>query len=861
MPAAPVAFPPAASLPTPLLRAESLPARAGATARVEKLREALLAAPYELCTQKAELLTAWFRENAPQDLLAGNVARLHYSLARRALARNLGSGAPQSRAQLAAGRMLQRFYESREEARRVAPPVVSFARALAFTLERVPLRIHPGEILVGNPSSKRIGAPIHPDYGGLLLLPELETLARRRVNPIAITAEQRRLLEDEIFPYWFSRSVLARAPLRARDRELQNTLVSGRRFVLTQFAGISHVTPDYESVVREGFEGILARVEVARRSARDDSARVFYEAAAISAKAAIAFAGRWRSFCLAEAAREADPARAGELRGMAEAFAQVPARPARTFREAVQSIVTAHVIIHQESFQHGVSFGRLDRLLDPFYVRDLAAGRITRDEAVEVLACFLCKAAELVPLFNEMATEYFSGLSSASGITLGGSDSEGRDAACETSFLFLDAYDRVRLRQPNLHLRVHAGSDPALLERAHEVVKRGGGMPAFFNDATVREALERHGIRHEDALDYSVVGCVEWGVPRKSFPAAGAAFVSLPAALDTALHSLREPASMEEVGTAIAAEIDRAAADAADGNDAIERVHAEHRPTPLLSLLVEGCIESGVEVNAGGARYGTTGMQGVGVADVADSLALIERLVFEEKRIGFAALMQTVDCNFESAPDLAAWSTERLDRYGCDRGRAERWARWVCDTWCDAVSKRRNPRGGAYLPGFWSMTTHVGFGRRLGALASGRRAGRPLADGISPSNGADRDGPTASLMSAARASTTSVGNGLCVNEKLDPWLVQGEGGTRLMVSLTRGYFAAGGMQVQYNVVDPAVLREAKLHPERHRDLVVRISGYSAYFCDLTPEMQDDIIERTSHGEISPPPGCREAPAE
>jgi pyruvate formate-lyase/glycerol dehydratase family glycyl radical enzyme len=853
---------PSVSVPTPLRGAcEPGGAAPGRLPRVERLRRDLLDAPYELCTRKAELLTEFFREYAPGDALRDAVAKLHFAAARRALERSLGEGAPRSALALRLSQRLQRFYQSREERPGAEPPVLQYARALAFQLERVPLRIYAHELIVGNPSSRRIGAPIHPDLGGLLMLPELATLGSRPVNPIAVSDEQRRLLEEEIFPFWFTRGILARAPLLAADPELSNTLMRGRRFVLTQFAGISHVTPDYPAVLAKGFEGLLADVAAARGRARTPAQAVFAEAAAIAAGAAIAFGERWRGHCAQAAAAESDPERASELRRLAEVFAQVPARPARSFHEALQSVLLCHVIVHQESFQHGVSFGRVDQYLLPYYRRDVEAGRLGRDDAIELIACFLGKAAELLPLFNGMATEYFSGLSSASGLTLGGCDADGRDAANELSFLFLEAYDQLRLRQPNLHLRVHPQSDPALLTRAHEVVKRGGGMPAFFNDRTVIPALEAQGIDPADARDYSIVGCVEWGVPRKSFPAAGAGFLNLPAALEDALRGGdaagdRAPprfASMHELVAALRREIARLVAEAVAGNDAIERAHALYRPTPLLSLLVQDCVASGVEVNAGGARYDSTGLQGVGVADVADSLAALEAWVFEAGRVDQEELRRALADDFAGAEALRRSLQSRVPKYGEDRGRAEHWARVVVDAYCGEVARHRNPRGGRYVPGFWSMTTHVGFGRRVGALPSGRHAGEPLADGLSPANGCDAGGPTASLLAAARAQAPAVGNGLCLNERIAPWIVQGDGGTRLLASLTRGYFDAGGMQVQYNILDPAVLRDAQQHPERYRDLVVRISGYSAYWNDLTPEMQADIIARTQHGAGGTPP--------
>ncbi|HER33848.1 MAG TPA: hypothetical protein ENO19_00070, partial [Halothiobacillaceae bacterium] len=420
----------------------------------------------------------------------------------------------------------------------------------------------------------------------------------------------------------------------------------------------------------------------------------------------------------------------------------------------------------------------------------------------------------------------------------------------------LDAYDQIRLRQPNLHLRLHAGTPPALRARAYEVLKKGGGMPALFNDAVVIPAIQALGAEADDARNYSIVGCVEWSVPGKSFPAAGAGFLSLPAALDEALRArvveAERPAfaTMEDVLTVFRERMERLVQSAVDGNDAIERAHALWRPTPLLSLLVEGCHAAARDVTAGGARYNSSGLQGVGLADVADSLTAIEQLVFVEKRVSLARFLEAVDTDFATDEALHRRILRKVAHYGEDAGRAEHYAAWVAREYCDLVRHHVNPRGGPYVPGFWSMTTHVGFGSRLGALPSGRKASRPLADGISPVNGCDRRGPTASLLAATRPGGTHVGNGLALNEKIDPCFAAGEDGTRLIDGLTRGFFAAGGMQVQYNIIDPCILIDAKAHPERHRDLVVRISGYSAYFNDLTEQMKDDIIARTLHGAES-----------
>lgn len=820
--------------------------------RLARIRQALLDAPYGLCTHKAEWLTDYFRANLRGPALTRWLIPLHYAVSRPALERTLARGVPQARWQTRLSTALQRFY-LRLERRSGQPLIVLFAGALDHILAHQELRVYDDELIVGNLSSQRIGAPIHPDFGGLLLLPELRQLASRAVNPLRTTPEQVDRLERDIFPYWFGRSVMARAPLFASDPELQNTLLRGRDFVLTQFAGISHVTPDYAAVLARGFNGILADLEAARQRAENPSQKAFYDAAAIAAGAAIRFAHRWSAHCEAEAARATDPQRCAELREIAGILARVPTHPAVTFHEALQSLFLAHVIVHQESFQHGISFGRIDQYLAPYYERDLAAGRLTRERAIELLGCFLGKAAEQLPLFNGMATEYFSGLSSASGVTLGGTDAAGGDATNALSYLVLSAYEQMRLRQPNLHLRIHPQSPPALLETAHGIVKRGGGMPGFFNDAAIVPALRELGVTRDDARDYAVVGCVEWGVPGKSFPAAGAGFLSLAAVLDDVLHGPPDTlGSMPALLAAFEQRLAQVVAAAIAGNNGIELTHAHVRPTPFLSLLVEGCIASGRDVTAGGAVYNWTGLQGVGLADVADSLAAIEQVVFLDKRSTIADLVRALDADFAGHESLRQRLLNKVEHYGEDAGCAEAHARVIAEMYCGLVRAGSNPRGGPYAPGFWSMTTHIGFGRRVGALPSGRRAGQPLSDGISPENGADRRGPTASLMAAVRACGPRVANGLALNEKLDPRLVAGDGGTALMVGLTRGYFAAGGMQVQYNVLDPRVLIDAKQHPERYRDLVVRISGYSAYFNDLTEAMKDDIIARTLHGAVTAP---------
>ncbi len=840
--------------------------------RLKKLREDILNSSYHVCTQKACLLTDYFRSRMRHDLLDDLLSSIQYRFYRRSLEKSAGS-IPQKRWQAVVNNYINSLLLKRRNIGR-GDTIIRYAEAFRYMLEKMELKAYDRELIVGNPSAWRVGAPIHPDLGGLLMLPEIKGISGRRQNPMDIEPAQLRELEQKIFPFWFNRSVLALTPLESKDPDLFNTMLEGRYFILTQFSGVSHVTPDYPTVLRLGFNGIARQIRERLEGVKSDMEACgdtavrgrlkqkerFYEAAIICAEAAADYGKRWSKFLEREADGTEDAVRRQELLRLAEIFNRVPAEPAETFYEALQCVFITHVMLHYENFQHGISFGRMDQYLFPYYKRDVESGRLNRSEAGELIGCFIAKAGELLPLFFDRATEYFSGLSSASGITLGGRTVDGVDGVNALSYLFLQAYDQVRLRQPNFHVRIIQDTPVEFTDLCCEVLKKGGGLPAFFNDDEIPAALEKTGIDKKDAEDYSIVGCVEWGVPGKSFPAAGAIFVNVPMALHLALHNgmyngmqfgplsgdIKAMNDMEAVIGAFKMQLNDMIRRATDGNNAIEQTHAAYRPTPFLSTVVDGCIDKGMEINAGGARYNSTGCQGVGLADTVDALTAIEQVVFHEGRLSLEEMVKAVDMDFEGYPELNAIVLNRVFKYGENEERPNYYARLVSGIYTGLVSQYGNPRGGKYFPGFWSMTTHQGFGARTGALPGGRLAGQPLANGISPCNGRDRNGPTASLSSATCVDNGLVANGYALNEKLDLALIKDPSRNRLIESLIFGFFASGGMQVQFNVVDPALLIDAKEHPDQHRGLVVRVSGYSAYFNDLTESMKDELIQRTAH---------------
>ncbi|MBT3218804.1 MAG: hypothetical protein HN348_06910 [Proteobacteria bacterium] len=836
----------------PLVNAatERFPSHGVQSPRLQRLRQAMLDAPYGLCTEKASLLTEYFSREQPRQRGIRHLQRLHA----RAFVSALDTEDPPHPLARRVNRRLMSAYE-RLEGLSPEETAIKYAGAFDHIVTHMPLVVYDDELIVGNASSHRIGAPLHPEYSGLLLLPEIEALSSRSSNPIQVQIGQSGDLQQNVAPMWFDRSIMSRVQ-RHRHVDVE-VFTHGTAYVLTQFAGISHCTPDYPTLLKLGFRGLEKQILAEQRRCPSP----FHDAALTTVRAAIAHGRRWRRKLLQMAEDETNAERRDDLLQMADVMKVVPEHPAKTFHQALQSIIITHSLLHWESFQHGMSFGRLDQYLWPFYKNDRLAGRITPDQATELIGCFLAKSAELLPLFFHRATEYFSGLSSAAGITLAGRTTAGEDAVNDLSFLIIRAYDQIRLRQPNIHVRFFKGTNPRFKRLCYQTIKSGGGIPAIFNDEAIVDAMEGLGSR-EEVLDFAIVGCAEWGIPYSSFPAAGAGFINLPYALLLALNNGMDegrqagPATgdpttwttLEQLIQAFQEQLTHQLTQATAANNIIESTHAQHRPTPFLSTLIDGCIASGRDVTSGGALHNSTGFMAVGLADVVDSLLAIDNIVYRQRQLSLPAFIKAVADDFVGHEALHARLTNRTPRYGEDEANTLLFSKQVSAIFVEELGRFRNPRGGPYLPGFWTMTTHQGFGSRLPALPSGRLAGQPLANGICPQLGNERQGPTAALRAAA--AITPAKNGCVLNMKLDPEYVEGDKGDTLMDALVTGYFREGGMQLQFNVIDPAILLKARENPQDYRDLVVRVSGYSAYYVDLTPEMQDELLARATHGRDS-----------
>ncbi|MBI9084834.1 MAG: hypothetical protein JEZ11_14675 [Desulfobacterales bacterium] len=770
--------------------------------------------------------------------------------------------------------LLRRFSLSREGRRaRRDHPLVKRARALRFLLVHRQPRIYPEEMIIGNMTSKRIAANFYPEGGSMNIFEDLFRLERRQ-SPLTLSFGEKVRLAGFCVES-MGRSIGAKALLRPGWLSDFFDFFRARRYFITEEAGVGHQVGDYHSLIRHGLVRIDREAQKAlERNALPNGRRLSCDQTAFFRSVRMAIDGirRMAENLAVEAEKEArcpgvSPTRREELLRASRACRHVPYHPARTFAEGLQSCWLVHVALIQEDFEQGMSFGRLDRFLEPLYRRELARGTLTREQALERIASFQLKTCETLPLYSQRIDRFFSGNGVAQGITLGGVDEAGGDTTNELSHLFLEAYAWLRTREPALHVRVHDDTPASFLEKAVAVVQLGCGKPSFFGDkAVIRALTETAGMTLPHARDYAVIGCVEIGSQGRTYNSSDAALFNLPLCLELALNQGRcfgarpgqrplgaatpavaEMHSFEDFLDAFRSQVADAVGRMARVITRLEVTYRIHRPTPITSMMTQGCMDTGKDATWGGGHYDLTSIQVAGLADTGDSLLALKKLVFEEKRLSLSRLAAILASDFAGEEPLRMELALRFPRYGNGHPEADRMTQLAADIYSDAVLAHQNSRGGRYIPGIYSMTCHVGFGRVTGALPNGRKAGTRLSNGLSPVDGMDREGPSALLRSAASLDSSKWANCAALNIKFDPRLVRAESGRRALVSLFRNYFAQGGMQVQPNVLDSNILRAAKRDPASWPGIVVRVAGYCAYFNDLNPQVQDEIIERTAHG--------------
>lgn len=738
-------------------------------------------------------------------------------------------------------------------------------RALTFKhiMENKTVCINDGELIVGEKGEAPAATPTYPELC-CHTLEDFTIMDEREKISFKVTEEKKEYQKDEIIPYWENRA-LRHIILEAMTPEWHDMYMAG---VITEFMeqrSPGHTVAD-EKIYYKGFNDFKAQIEeeiskldfINDLRALDKKAEL--EAMSICCDAIITFANRHADLAEELASKEEDPKRKEELLKIAETCRWVPANAPRTFHEALQMYWFVHLGVTTE-LNTWDSFcpGRLDSHLYPFYAKEVEAGTLTKEDAVELLECFWVKfnnqpAPPKVGITLEESGTY----TDFCNINLGGVTKEGRDAVNEVTFMLLDVIEEMRLLQPSSNIQVSRLNPDSFIKRAAKIVRTGFGQPSMFNVETVIEEMLRVGKSIEDARCGGTSGCVETGAFGKECYALTGYF-NLPKILEITLNDgfdnrtgkqiglhtgkAEDFTSYEELFEAYKKQVNHFVDLKIEGNQVIERIYATMMPSPFMSIIIDDCITDAKDYNAGGARYNIKYVQGVGIGTITDCLSSIKYNVFDNKKFSMAELMTALNDNFEGHEDIYNLVSNHTPKYGNDDDYADDIMKSVFNMYYDSVNGRPTVNGGTYRINMLPTTCHVYFGKVMGASADGRKAALPTSEGISPSKNADRNGPTAVVKSASKMDHVRTG-GTLLNQKFTPGVLAGDDGLNNVVKLVRSYFKMGGHHIQFNVVDKDTLIRAQENPDEYKDLIVRVAGYSDYFCNLNKVLQDEIINRT-----------------
>ncbi|MBE5892710.1 MAG: glycyl radical protein [Lachnospiraceae bacterium] len=788
-------------------------------------------------------------------------------------------------------------------------------RALAFEhiLKNIPIIIRDEELIVGSSTLAPRGCQTFPEFSYEWLEQEFETVDSREADPFYISDRAKKEIK-EANSYWKGKTTSELATSYMAPEALKaiahNIFTTGNYF----YNGVGHVTVQYEKVLAVGYEGIIAeaKAELAKCDFGDADYATrsrFLEAVIISCQAVIDYAARYAKLAVGMAQNCQDAKRKEELLAIASNCSHVPAKGARTFHEACQSFWFVQQLLQMESSGHSISPGRFDQYMYPYYKKDLEEGRITREQAQELIDCIWVKLNDLNKCRDAESAKGFAGYSLFQNLIVGGQDENGRDVTNDLSFMCIEASFHVFLPMPSLSIRVWNGSPRDLLIRAAELTRTGIGLPAYYNDEVIIPSLMSRGVSLEEARNYNIIGCVEPQVPGKTWGWHDAAFFNMCRPLELVFTggmdcgeqigpktpAVENMQTFQEFCDAYQTQMNYFISLLVNADNAIDQAHAERMPLPYLASMVDDCMARGKTCEQGGCVYNFTGPQGFGIANVADSLFAIKKLVFEEKKVTMAEFKKALMFNYGQSvsplivsqvagtvarrmiekgmqPDTAAVAKmaqeiiktsvtaedkrkfdqllamiEDITKFGNDEEEIDMMAREAAYTYTKPLLQYKNPRGGVFQAGLYPVSANVPLGAQTGATPDGRLAGVPVADGVSPSAGKDMNGPTAAANSVSRLDHGIASNGTLYNQKFHPSALSGQEGLEKFVDLIRTYFDKKGSHVQFNVVSRETLLDAQKHPENYKHLVVRVAGYSALFTTLSRSLQDDIIRRTEQG--------------
>ncbi len=747
------------------------------------------------------------------------------------------------------------------------PKILLRAKCFRYCCETAPLVIQDNELIVGNPTgAPRMGA-FSPEISWRWLRDELDTIGSRPQDPFHISEEDKKTLRDEVFPFWAGKSVDEHCEGRYREAGLWE--LSGESFVTDcsyhALNGGGDSCPGYDVILMK--KGMLDL----RREAEEHLEHLdygnpgdldkiyFYKALVDTTEGVMAYAGRMSQYAAEKAAKESDPKRRAELLKISEINARVPAHAPSSFWEAMQSLWTIESLLLVEENQTGMSIGRVDQYMYPFYRADVDSGRMTDYEAFDLAGCMLIKMSEMMWLTSEGGSKFFAGYQPFVNMCVGGVTREGRDATNDLTYLLMDAVRHVRVYQPSLATRVHNKSPEKYLRKIVDVIRAGMGFPAVhFDDAHIKMMLAK-GVSIEDARDYCLMGCVEPHKSGRLYQWTSTAYTQWPVCIELVLNRgvplwygkkvcpdlgpLESFDTWEKFEAAVKEQIKFVTKWSSVATVISQRVHRAYAPKPFMSLMYEGCMENGRDVSAGGAMYNFgPGVVWSGLASYADSMAAIRKLVFDDKKYTLAQLNEALKADF-AGHDRVLADCLAAPKYGNDDDYADLIAADLIN-FTEMEHRKFRTLYSVLSHGTLSISNNTPFGQLLGASANGRRAWQPLSDGISPTQGADFKGPTAIIKSVSKMSNDNMNIGLVHNFKLMSGLLDTAEGENALITLLRTASILGNGEMQFNYLDNEVLLDAQKHPEKYRDLVVRVAGYSAFFVELCKDVQDEIISRT-----------------
>ena len=747
------------------------------------------------------------------------------------------------------------------------PKILLRAKCFRYCCETAPLVIQDNELIVGSPCGKPRAGAFSPDIAWRWMRDEIDTIGSRPQDPFYISDEDKRIMREELFPYWEGKSLDETCEDQYREAGLWE--LSGESFVSDcsyhAVNGGGDSNPGYDVILMK--KGMIDIQNEAREhlknldyaNPQDIDKIYFYKSIIDTTEGVMAYARRLSAYAAELAQKETNPKRKAELLKISEINARVPANKPSTFWEAIQAVWTIESLLVVEENQTGMSIGRVDQYMYPFYKADIESGRMNDFEAFELAGCMLIKMSEMMWITSEGGSKFFAGYQPFVNMCVGGVTRDGRDATNDLTYLLMDAVRHVRIYQPSLAARIHNKSPQKYLKKIVDVVRSGMGFPACHFDDTHIKMMLAKGVSIEDARDYCLMGCVE---PQKSgrlYQWTSTAYTQWPIAIELTLNhgvplwygkqvtpdfgDVSQYKTFEEFDRAVKEQIKYITKWTSVATVISQRVHRDMAPKPLMSLMYEGCMENGKDVSAGGAMYNFgPGVVWSGLATYADSMAAIKKLVFDDKKYTLAQLNEALKADFVGYEQVRK---DCLDapKYGNDDDYADFIASDII-YFTEMEHRKFKTLYSVLSHGTLSISNNTPFGQLTGASANGRKAWLPLSDGISPTQGADYKGPTAIIKSVSKLANDNMNIGMVHNFKLMAGLLDTPEGEEGIISLLRTASIFGNGEMQFNYLDNKNLIEAQKNPQMYRDLVVRVAGYSAFFVELCKDVQDEIISRT-----------------